>query len=33
MEYKVMYLMMVTADANNNKYYKMIPKGDTFIVE
>lgn len=32
-EYKVMYLMMVTADANNNKYYKMIPKGDTFIVE
>lgn len=24
---------MVTADANNNKYYKMIPKGDTFIVE
>ena len=28
-----MYLMMVTADANNNKYYKMIPKGDTFIVE
>lgn len=25
--------MMVTADANNNKYYKMIPKGDTFIVE
>ena len=33
MEYKVMYLMMVTADANNNKYYKMIPKGDTFIVD
>jgi len=32
-EYKVMYLMMVTADDNNNKYYKMIPKGDTFIVE
>ncbi|MCD7801206.1 MAG: WGR domain-containing protein [Ruminococcus sp.] len=33
MEYKVMYLMMVTANANNNKYYKMIPKGDTFTVE
>lgn len=28
-----MYLMMVTANANNNKYYKMIPKGDTFTVE
>lgn len=33
MEYRVMYLMMVTADANNNKYYKMIPKGETFTVE
>lgn len=32
-EIKVTYLMMVTADANNNKYYKMIPKGNTFIVE
>lgn len=25
--------MMVTADANNNKYYKMIPHGSTFTVE
>jgi poly [ADP-ribose] polymerase len=25
--------MMVTANANNNKFYKMIPKGDSFIVE
>ncbi len=30
---KVTYLMMVTADANNNKYYKMIPHGDNFTVE
>lgn len=32
-EIKVMYLMMVTANENNNKYYKMIPKGNSFIVE
>lgn len=27
------YLVMVTADANNNKYYRMIPQGDNFRVE
>jgi len=27
------YLVMITADANNNKFYRMIPKGDTFTVE
>lgn len=32
-EIKPRYLVMVTASANNNKYYKMIPHGDTFDVE
>ena len=32
MEKGVKYLVMVTK-ANNNKYYKMIPKGDIFTVE
>ena len=27
-DYKPKYLMMVTADANNNKYYRMVPNGD-----
>lgn len=29
---KPVYLVMVTAD-NHNKYYRMIPHGDTFSVE
>lgn len=32
-EYKPRYLVMVTASANNNKYYKQIPNGDTWIAE
>ena len=32
MEYTPKYLVMVTAQ-NNNKYYKMTPRGDTFDVE
>lgn len=32
-EIKPRYLVMVTASANNNKYYKMIPHGNTFDVE
>lgn len=27
-DYKPKYLVMVTADANNNKYYRMAPNGD-----
>lgn len=32
MNYRPTYLVMVTAN-NNNKYYRMIPNGDTFNVE
>ena len=32
-EYKPRYLVMVTASANNNKYYKQIPNGDCWIAE
>ena len=32
-EYKPRYLVMVTASANNNKYYRQIPNGDTWIAE
>ena len=31
--YNPAYLVMVTADANNNKFYRMIPNGDTFTAE
>ena len=27
------YLVMITATANNNKYYRMTPKGESFLVE
>lgn len=30
---KPLYLVMVTASANNNKYYKMIPHGDRWTAE
>lgn len=33
MEVKPAYLVMITATANNNKYYRMTPKGDRFFVE
>ena len=33
MEYKPRYLVMVTASANNNKYYKQIPHGDSWTAE
>lgn len=32
-EIKPRYLVMVTSSANNNKYYKMIPHGDTWTAE
>ena len=32
-EFKPRYLVMVTASANNNKYYKQIPHGDTWTAE
>lgn len=32
-EIKPRYLVMVTASANNNKYYKMTPHGDTWTAE
>lgn len=32
-EVKPRYLVMVTSSANNNKYYKMIPHGDTWTAE
>lgn len=32
-EIKPRYLVMVTASANNNKYYKQIPHGDTWTAE
>lgn len=32
-EYSPKYLVMVTGEANHNKYYKMTPKGDHFDVE
>ena len=32
-EIKPRYLVMVTATANNNKYYKQIPHGDTWTAE
>lgn len=32
-EIKPRYLVMVTASANNNKFYKMIPHGDTWTAE
>lgn len=32
-EYKPRYLVMVTASANNNKYYKQIPQGDHWVAE
>lgn len=28
-----LYLVMVTSDANHNKFYRMIPNGDTFTVQ
>ena len=33
MEIKPLYLVMVTASANNNKYYRMTPNGSTWIAE
>lgn len=33
MEFKPIYLVMVTAGKNNNKYYRMIPHGDTWTAE
>lgn len=33
MDEKPLYLLMVTSDENHNKYYRMIPNGDTFTVE
>lgn len=33
MDIKPRYLVMVTASANNNKYYKMTPHGDTWTAE
>lgn len=33
LEYTPRYLVMVTAGANNNKYYKMSPNGDTWTAE
>ena len=30
---KPRYLVMVTASANNNKYYKQIPHGDSWTAE
>lgn len=32
-DYKPRYLVMVTASANNNKYYKQIPHGDGWTAE
>lgn len=32
-EIKLRYLVMVTASANNNKYYKQIPHGDSWTAE
>ena len=32
-EIRPRYLVMVTASANNNKFYKMIPHGDTWTAE
>lgn len=32
-DYTPKYLVMVAPGANNNKYYKMIPEGDSFRVE
>ena len=32
-EYTPKYLVMVTGEANHNKYYRMSPKGDHFEVE
>lgn len=32
-EMKPKHLVMVTASANNNKYYNMIPQGDSWIAE
>ena len=32
-EIKPRYLVMVTASANNNKYYKQIPRGDSWTAE
>ena len=32
MEYKPRYLVMVTASANNNKYYKQIPNADGRLI-
>lgn len=33
MEVTPRYLVMVTSGNNNNKYYKMIPHGDSWIAE
>lgn len=33
LEYTPRYLVMVTAGANNNKYYRLIPNGDTWTAE
>lgn len=32
-DYKPRHLVMVTASANNNKYYNQIPNGDTWVAE
>ena len=32
-EIKPRYLVMVTASANNNKYYKQVPHGDSWTAE
>lgn len=32
-EFKPKYLVMVEADANKNKYYRMIPHGDSWTAE
>lgn len=32
-DYKPRHLVMITASANNNKYYNQIPNGDTWVAE
>ena len=32
-EIKPRHLVMVTAGANNNKYYDMIPQGDSWVAK
>lgn len=33
LDYAPKYLVMVTAGANNNKYYRMTPQGDMWLAE